>query len=157
MHSALWFSWFYLNSCQQSPAWPSMERAMWLAEVSIIWLRKWMLGGQWVLGLFYPLGSEFGKGRKIAHYFFYSISRHKINHQMTKWKGKKKVSPQKRTCFFSTVSQLQLILSLYCANLCTPQGISSLEKVHLLENVPESHFLKMQTFTPASYSTMKWN
>ena len=76
---------------------------------------------------------------------------------MTKWKSKTLQFPPKKACCLSTLSQPQLILSLYSANLPIPQGISSLEKVLLLENVPESHFLKMQTFTPGLYSTMKWN
>ena len=53
MHSVLGFSWFHLKGCQQSPAWPSVERARWLAAFPIILSRKWMLvgGGRgWWLG-----------------------------------------------------------------------------------------------------------
>lgn len=72
---------------------------------------------------------------------------------MIKWIGKTPVSPKEYPLSIHLVPAMVDFISFLCL-FTHPQGIGFLEKSLCLENVPVT-FVKMQTFTPGLYSTMK--
>lgn len=133
IHSVLWFRWSHLNSCQQNPAWP-LERARWLAEFSIILprkqtnavcgMRKGVWGSEvWIMSIL-SIRKWVWQGK---------VEGQSTNFYFIQWPSKKVKTPgSPKECLLSLHLVLAAAdLSLYYANLPTPQGISSSEKVHL--------------------------